>query len=118
MHKYHSGQLRERGTVDALGYESAGGGSKTEVWSPLRIDVPLDIHPMTQSEIRFAQRIEHPVTHGVVARYDTVYKPDIVRIRWYDRSGIYHVLRLRSVIDVDARGRWLEMLAEEIRLAD
>lgn len=101
------GKLRHRVTIQKLISTPDGGGGSTKTW----IDdatVWAAIEPLRGGERYVAQQIQSELTHKITMRYREGIKPQM-RIKYKDR--IFEIL---SVIDIDERRIWLEMLCSEV----
>lgn len=102
-----AGDLRHRVTIQAEQRSDDGyGGSSLPTWSTVAT-VWAEVKPLKGREQLHGQQLEGRVTHRIIMRY---------------RAGVTAANRLlfgtrafniRSVVNVDERGRWLEIMAEE-----
>ncbi len=103
------GELRHRLSIQVESATSDGGGGMSDPWAdPVTVaTVWGKIEPLTGGERLHALQIEGRLSHRIVIRH---------------RSGITAAMRvvfgarafnIRAVIDVDERGRFLELLCDE-----
>ncbi len=103
------GELRHRLTIQAERTTSDGGGGLSDPWAdPVAIaTVWGKVEPLSGGERLHAAQIQDRLSHRIVIRH---------------RAGITAAMRvvfgarifnIRAVIDVDERGRFLELLCEE-----
>ena len=101
-----AGDLRHRITIQSSVKTGDGGGGFTVAWSNLAT-VRGKIEPLRGREQLHGMQLEARVTHRILIRY----RSDVTaanRILFGTRT-----FNIRSVLNVDERNRWLEILAEE-----
>ena len=103
------GKLRQRITIEAGNPGSDGFGGQTDPWaSPVVIDrVWARIEPLRGFEQLRGMQLEGRVTHRITIRHRDDVSP-ANRIRFGAR-----LFSIRTVIDIEERSRWLELLCEE-----
>lgn len=105
------GKLRHRVTIQKLISTPDGGGGSTKTW----IDdatVWAAIEPLRGGERYVAQQVQSELTHKITMRYREGIKPQM-RIKYKDRIKD-RIFEIWSVIDIDERRIWLEMLCSEV----
>ena len=103
------GQLRHRDAIEAANAASDSYGGQINPWAAPTIvaRVWARIEPLRGREQLRGMQLESRVTHRITIRH----RADLGaanRIRFGTR-----VFNIRAVIDVEERGRWLELLCEE-----
>lgn len=103
------GSLRHRITIEAGSHAEDSGGGLSNPWaSPTTVaKVWAAIRPLSGIERLRAQQLEEPVTHKIVLRYRADIRADH-RVNFKGR-----IFNIRSVINVEERNRWLELMCEE-----
>lgn len=81
-------------------------GERAQTWTTLA-DVWAEVLPLSGRELELAQAINAEVSHQVTVRYRTGVDTSI-RILYQGRH-----LAVKSVVDVDGRHVWLQMLCSE-----
>ena len=101
--------LRHVIVIEAGNAATDAGGGQTDPWaSPTVVaSVRACITPLRGSEKLRAMQLEDSVTHKFTLRFRTGITAKH-RIRFGTR-----LFNIRSVIDVDERSRWLEIMADE-----
>ena len=103
------GALRHRLTIEAPAAQDDSFGGRADPWAvPQRVArVWGRIEPLRGSEKLLGMQLSERVTHRITIRH----RSDVAssqRLRLGTR-----LFNIRAVIDVDERGRWLELLCEE-----
>ena len=103
------GQLRHRVTIEAANAGSDSYGGQLDPWATPTVvaRVWARIEPLRGREQLSGMQLESRVTHRITIRH----RADVGaanRLRFGAR-----VFNIRAVIDVEERGRWLELLCEE-----
>ncbi len=106
MCKYHAGMLRHSITIEERGGTPDAGGGMAVSWSTYAT-AQANVKPLSGSEALRAHHLEGRVTHRIVLRYRSGVTTDMRVL--YD--GRY--FNIRAAINVEERGRWLEIHAEE-----
>lgn len=103
------GELRHRLTLEAARGVADGGGGRADPWAnPLTVaSLWGKVEPLTGNERLHAMQIQDRVSHRIVIRHRAGVTP-AMRIVFGDR-----VFNIRAVINVEERGRFLELLCEE-----
>ena len=103
------GELRSRVTLQQESRVADGGGGFSNTWTNLASSptVWARIEPLRGREVLQAMQLQSPVTHRVTLRY----RGDV-------RAGMRLVagaraFNIRAAINLEERGRWLELLCEE-----
>ena len=109
MVKVCHGALRHRIAIEADSVTSDGGGGLDKPWAtPTTVaKVWAAIQPLRGAERLKAQQLEESITHKITIRYRTGISPS-QRVNFKGR-----IFNIRSVINVEERNRWLELLCEE-----
>jgi SPP1 family predicted phage head-tail adaptor len=102
----HSGELRKRATLQTETQTPDGAGGYALAWADVAT-VWVEIQPLSGSEVLAAGHLEGHVTHKVTLRYISGMTTDM-RLLYGGR-----VFNVRSVMNVDERNRWTELLVEE-----
>jgi SPP1 family predicted phage head-tail adaptor len=103
------GKLRHRITIQEESRAADSGGGYTNTWTNLATDptVWAAIEPLRGREFLQARQLHDAVTHRVTIRH----RSDVTAgMRLLRGSRAFNI---RSVIDKDERGRWLELMCEE-----
>ena len=106
--------LRHRVTFEKQTRAPDGGGGWTETWATDRTCTAA-VEPLKGGETWQALQTQHPVTHKITVRYS---KPvaELLRDSDMDRRRINfrgRIMRLVSIINVEERNRFLEIMARE-----
>lgn len=101
------GQLRHRVTIQQLTRVEDEGGGYAEVWTEVAT-VWAAIKPLRGNERYEAQQVQSTLTHKVTIRYREGIKPQM-RLTYKGR-----IFDIESVIDIEERHRWLELLCSEV----
>ena len=101
-----AGTLRHRVEIKSPTRTTDSQGGYTTTWSHV-VDTWADIRPITAREAFVRQGLQHVVTHMVRMRYRDDMSSDY-RIVWGSRT-----LLIRSMRNVDERGRMIEFECEE-----
>jgi SPP1 family predicted phage head-tail adaptor len=109
MVKISDGLLRHRIAIEAgTRTPDAGGGTSNPWAAPTTVaEVWAAIQPLQGDERLRAQQLQSRVTHKIVLRY----RPDIRTSHRVNFNG--RIFNIRSVINLDERSRWLELMCEE-----
>lgn len=107
MSEREAGKLRHRVTIEAVVRVPDGGGGAAETWVPVG-EAWAEITPATGSERLEADRIAGRVTHVVHLRAGVNVAPAMRLV-----LGV-RIFEVRAAIDLNERGRWLRVLAEEM----
>ena len=104
-----AGQLRHTVVIQAEGPTTDAGGGQTDPWaSPATVaTVRAKIEPLTGFERLRALQLEASVSHKITIRYRGGLTAKH-RLKFGAR-----VMNIRSVIDIEERHKWLEILAEQ-----
>lgn len=102
------GELRKQITIQAETPTGDGAGGYALAWMNIA-SAWADITPLSGNEVFTAQHLEGHATHRVTMRY----RSDIAITT--DMRIIYNsrVFNIRSVLNIDERNQWTEMLVEE-----
>ena len=106
MKKIKIGDLRQRVTIESAVVSSDGYGGRPKSWVPVAT-VWAKVEPLRGREYFEAHQIKTEVTHRVIIRY----RPDVtpqMRIKVGSRY-----LMIESVIDIEERHRFLELICRE-----
>ena len=101
------GKLRHRVTIQQLVNIDDGGGGSIETWQDI-VPVWAAIEPLRGNERYTAQQVQSTLSHKVTIRYREGVKPQM-RLTYKGR-----VFEVESVIDVEERHQWLELLCSEV----
>ncbi len=99
------GAMRERAVLQVKGTTADVGPGKTVAWTTLE-EVWAQVTPLTTREVLQAQSMGSAVAYRI--RYRTNVTPDN-RLTWAGKT-----LQIQSVVRVDGRTRYLDMLCGEI----
>ncbi len=105
-----SGDLRHRVTIQAEARTPDEGGGAALSWDDLA-SVWAGIRPASGSERWQAGQLQAVVSHAITMRYRRDVRAKH-RIRFVD-DGRERLFNVRVVMNVDERGEWLKVLAEE-----
>lgn len=97
------GDLRDRVTIQNFIRTPDEYGGYTETWQDIAT-VWANIKPLRGREFFQAQQIQSEVTHKITIRYTDIVKPTS-RIKYNNR-----IFEIKSIIDVDNRHRFLEIM--------
>ena len=103
------GDLRQRLMLERVSRVNDGGGGASESWAVVAT-LWAALMPLAGNEDLDADALSGSLTHEIWLRYRAGVVPDM-RLRMGAR-----IFDVRSVIDVEERGRWLRLLCEERRL--
>lgn len=103
------GEFRSRVTLQRESRVADGGGGFANVWTDLAASptVWARIDPLRGREVLQALKLQSPVTHRVTLRY----RADVTAGMRLTVAG--RAFNIRAAINLDERGRWLELLCEE-----
>ena len=101
------GILRHRATIQQLVNIDDGAGGSIETWENVAT-VWAAIEPLRGNERYTAQQVQSTLTHKVTIRYREGIKPQM-RLTYEGR-----IFDIESVIDIEERHRWLELLCSEV----
>lgn len=107
MKKINIGDLRQRVTIEGYVVSSDGYGGRPKSWVPVAT-VWAKVEPLRGREYFEAHQIKTEVTHRVIIRY----RPDVtpeMRVK----VGDNRYLLIESVIDIEERHRFLELICRE-----
>lgn len=101
------GKLRERVTIQKpMQTDDLYGGKHDEEWEDVK-HVWAAIEPISANQVFFSQSLEHRVTHKVIIRtFDDLSSE--MRLVYGER-----ILQVKSFRDIEERGRFTEIMAEE-----
>ena len=107
--KIRACDLRHSIVIQAESTTTDAGGGQSDPWaSPTLVAATRAcIEPLKGFEVLRAMQLEAKVTHKITMRYRSGITAKM-RIKFGSR-----ILNIRSVINVEERGRWLEILADE-----
>ncbi|WP_434642754.1 phage head closure protein [Thermoanaerobacterium thermosaccharolyticum] len=103
----NAGKLRHRATIQQLVSTDDGAGGSIETWQDI-VTVWAAIEPLRGNERYTAQQVQSTLSHKVTIRYREGIKPQM-RLTYKGR-----VFEVESVIDVEERHQWLELLCSEV----
>lgn len=103
----NTGKLRHRATIQQLVSTDDGAGGSIETWQNVAT-VWAAIEPLRGNERYTAQQVQSTLTHKVTIRYREGIKPQM-RLTYKGR-----IFDIESVIDIEERHRWLELLCSEV----
>lgn len=103
----NTGKLRHRATIQQLVNIDDGAGGSIETWQDIAT-VWAAIEPLRGNERYTAQQVQSTLSHKVTIRYREGIKPQM-RLTYKGR-----VFEVESVIDVEERHQWLELLCSEV----
>jgi head-tail adaptor len=105
------GALRHEVDLIAIVRTDDGAGGWTRADTTI-LSVDADVRPASWSQQQRALRLEQRISHVIVIRWD----PDILdgigpesRARFTDNAGRVRELAVKTIIDPDERGVWLEL---------
>ena len=101
-----SGQMRHRVTIESLAKTPDGAGGSTLAWSTVAT-VWAKVTPVSGGERYQSMRVEADVSHTIITRYRSDIAPDD-RVSFDGRT-----MQIKSVINIEERGRYLEIKAVE-----
>lgn len=99
-------KLRKRITIQSVTRVSDGVGGFTESWSTFATRFAA-IEPTKAFQIRWADHLEHRVTHKITLRYLSGVTSDM-RVVYGSRT--FHI---RAIRNPEERNRFLELICEE-----
>jgi len=109
MNMRRSGSLRHRVHLESATKTPDGGGGSLVVWEEAAA-LWVAIKPLSGREMFSAGQFSSRLTHQITLRYRT---PVLPEMRFRKGSRIFQI---KSVLDVDERGCWLQALCEEREL--
>jgi len=103
------GELRSRVTLQRESRVADGGGGYANVWTDLGASptVWARIEPLRGREVLQALKLQAPVSHLVTLRN----RADVTAGMRLVAGG--RAFNIRAAINLEERGRWLELLCEE-----
>ena len=101
--------LRHRIAIEAESRTDDGGGGSSNPWAApvLVARVWAAIEPLRGTERLRAQQLDDTVTHKILLRYRADIRAEH-RVTFRGR-----VFNIRSIVNLEERNRWLELLCEE-----
>jgi len=109
------GQLNKRIDLISVVRDDDGSGGKTRA-DTLLATVWANVKQSSWSQSQRAERLEQRVSHVVTIRW----RPDFAtgfgpegRARYADHGGVVRELSVKTVVDPDGRGNWLELGCDE-----
>lgn len=106
MSELDAGRIRHRVRIEAPLRTPDGGGGATETWVTVA-EAWAEISPAGGTERLEADRVAGRVTHVIHMRAGVNLAPEM---RVVNGTRIFEI---RAAIDLNERGRWLRVLAEE-----
>jgi SPP1 family predicted phage head-tail adaptor len=100
-----AGMLRHRVEIHSIKEVPDGGGGFIDEWQT-DATVWAQIKPVSGVESLVGMQLQDSVTHDIIMRYRQLKAKQ--RIKFGDR-----LFNIQSVIDIEERGRWLQIRAEE-----
>jgi len=105
--------LRQTIVIQAESAAADGGGGFGNPWaSPTTVaTLRACVEPLRGFERLRAMQLESPVTHRITTRYKAGLKPEH-RIKFV-KDGATRYFNIRSIVNIEERNRWIEIMAEE-----
>lgn len=101
------GKLRHRVTLQELVKTDDGYGGIVETWQDVAT-VWAAIKPLRGNERYTAQQVQSELSHKITIRYQAGIKPQM-KLLYKGRT-----FEIESVIDIEERHQWLELLCSEV----
>jgi SPP1 family predicted phage head-tail adaptor len=100
------GMLDKKIALQREDLTSDGGGGYTKTWTTY-LNPWARITPVSANEAMVSQQLQHTVTHDIIIRYNSGVKAA--------DSILYKNTRynIKSIINVEMKGAWLQIKAEE-----
>lgn len=102
-----AGALRHRVRIQTRSATADNYGEPAQTWTTTHTDVPASVEPLSGREMITAAAVQSAITHRVRMRYAAGVDA-AARVLFGTR-----VLDVQSVINVDERGRELELMCTE-----
>lgn len=102
-----AGSLRNRVTIQRPVYTTRPDGGRDTAWSDHIVDMPCKVLPRSGVERLTAGRLEADISHRIFARFGH----DILTSDRVSMAG--RLMQIVAVINIEERGRWLEISANE-----
>lgn len=107
------GQLRHRVEFIGIGRQDDGAGGFERI-DNVELTAFASIRPASSGEQYRAQRLEQHVTHVIIIRWRSDFRPfHGQRVRWSDRAGVVREAYILAAHEQDERGRFMVIQARE-----